>query len=82
MTKEKYTEVIAMMAATLLAGRLKTPEYGSISEVAVRNAGEILVEAVKLADREFGTETTTPTPASQEIARQLAQSEPERIQTK
>jgi len=53
MTKEDYIKTISLMAATLLAGRLRVPEYGGVAETAVRNAEEIYAEAVKLADREY-----------------------------
>jgi hypothetical protein len=57
MLKEDYIKTIALMAAVQLAGRLRVPEYGSITEVAVRNSGEIFAEAVKLADRVFQEQT-------------------------
>lgn len=53
MTKDRYIEILTLAAATLLAGRVRVPEYGSVVEVAVGNAGEIYAEAVKLADREY-----------------------------
>ena len=58
MTKEDYIKTISLMAAIQLAGRLRIPEFGSAEGNAVRVAGEIFVEAEKLADREFRDEKT------------------------